>query len=62
MLTFAIPFAGYPFPLVLKKKGSSNATSGRSTPGVTNGQRSAKVLLSEGDLAKADAALRGSQV
>lgn len=53
----------YPFPLVLKKKSQpgSSGTSGPNTPGGVNGggDAAAKILLSEGDLAKADAALRG---
>jgi hypothetical protein len=53
----------YGFPLVLKKKSNngSSINSGQSTPGGTANGRTAsaeaKRMLSEGDLAKADAAL-----
>lgn len=52
---------GYPFPLVLKKRGgsvSSGLASGQTTPGTSNGRSAGKQkVLSEGDLLAADEAL-----
>lgn len=58
---------GYPFPVVMKKKGggsvSSNLASGQTTPGTTNGKSAGKQkILSERDLRMANEALASRKI